>query len=699
MSPEKTVAERLRELRALVHDHDYRYYVLDAPEIEDAAYDALYRELKALEAAHPELDDPNSPTKRVGGAALDAFASKPHRLRMYSLDNAMSEAEWLDFVTRAANKLEKEGVPFERTFWVDPKFDGLALEIIYEKGVYAGALTRGDGEVGEDVTENVRTVKNVPLDLRPHAQKTGLPVPELLEVRGEVVMTRQDFYELNERQREQGGKIFANPRNAAAGSVRQLDSKISASRPLTFFAYGLGSQDWGGAAAGWTTHAGVMAGLAALGLPVATEGRVVPADGVYPYFMGMGQRRQELPFEIDGVVVKVDSLVLQEALGFTDRAPRFAIALKFPAHEAETVLRKIDVQVGRTGVLTPVALLEPVSLAGVTVSRATLHNEDEIKAKDLREGDTVVVRRAGDVIPEVVKVVPEKRPEGATEFAFPHVCPSCGSYAVRDPEAAAWRCLNPDCLAVKRRSIGYFVSKAGLDIEGLGAKWVETLIDKGMVQSPADLFELTEADLLPLERMAEKSAANFVAAVDAARQKATLAKLIAALGIRQVGTRTARTLGGNFRDLDALGQATTEELTALPDIGPEVAAQIREYFDTPSNRQLLTRFKGIGLWPKSAPKPAVPAQTTPLSGKRFLFTGGLPDMTREAAQARVEAAGGIIVSSVSKKLDYLVAGADPGSKLAKAQALGITVLSPEEFASLLAQVGPAVQIRMSLFDN
>ena len=685
MNQDRTAAERLRELRELIHYHDHRYYVLDDPDIEDAAYDALYRELKVLETAHPELADPNSPSKRVGGAALAAFAARPHRLRMYSLDNAMTEAEWLDFVTRAANKLEKEDVAFDRTFWVDPKFDGLALEILYEKGIYAGALTRGDGEVGEDVTENVRTVKNVPLDLRPHALRAGLPVPALLEVRGEVVLTRQDFYELNERQREQGGKIFANPRNAAAGSVRQLDSKISAARPLTFFAYGLGAQDWGGAAPAWTTHSGAMAGLASLGLPVATQGQVVGQDGVYPYFTALGQRRQDLPFEIDGVVVKVDSLLLQEALGFTDRAPRFAIALKFPAHEAETVLRRIEVQVGRTGVLTPVAILEPVSLAGVTVARATLHNEDEIKAKDLRQGDTVVVRRAGDVIPEVVRVVPDKRPTGAEAFPFPHVCPSCHSPAVRAPDEAAWRCVNLACPAMLRRSIAYFVSKAGLDIEGLGKKWVEILINKGLIATPADLFNLTEGELLPLERMGERSAANIVAAVETARQNATLARLIAALGIRQVGTRTARTLAEHFRDLDALGAATSEELTALPDIGPEVAASIREFFDSTANRELLERFKTLGLWPEGVPKPATPPVASPLAGKRFLFTGTLPGLTREAAQALAEAAGGIVVSSVSKKLDYLVAGADPGSKLAKAQALGLAILSPEAFASLLTR--------------
>jgi len=692
-----TIQDRLRQLREQIHEHDYRYYVLDDPQIEDAAYDALFRELKALEAAHPEYDDPNSPTKRVGGTVLSAFVSKPHRLRMYSLDNAMSEAEWLDFVTRAANKLDKEGVPFERSFWVDPKFDGLALEILYEHGVYAGALTRGDGEVGEDVTENVRTVKNVPLDLRPHAARAGLPVPALLEVRGEMVMTRQDFYELNERQREQGGKIFANPRNAAAGSVRQLDSTVSASRPLTFFAYALGSQDWGAENPGWTTHSAAMHGLARLGLPVSPLGKIVDQDGVYRAFEDFGKKRQDLPFEIDGMVVKVDSLALQEALGFTDRAPRFALALKFPAHEAETVLEKIEVQVGRTGVLTPVAILTPVSLAGVTVSRATLHNEDEIKAKDLRQGDTVMVRRAGDVIPEVVKVVPEKRPAEAEAFDFPHVCPSCHSPAVRAPGEAAWRCINLACPAMLRRSIAYFVSKSGLDIEGLGSKWVQTLIDKGMVRTPADLFTLSEADLVPLERMAEKSAANFVAAVDTARQNASLARLIAALGIRQVGTRTARTLADHFRDLDALCAATAEELTALPDIGPEVAGSIREFCGSEANRELLERFKTLGLWPVSEPRPLV-APATLLAGKRFLFTGTLPGLPREKAQALVEAAGGKVVSSVSKKLDYLVAGADPGSKLAKAQALGVTVLAPEAFAALMSEVGIAVPLQASLLE-
>uniref|UniRef100_I2Q0X1 DNA ligase n=1 Tax=Desulfovibrio sp. U5L TaxID=596152 RepID=I2Q0X1_9BACT len=689
--------DRLQKLRDLIHYHDHRYYVLDDPEIEDASYDALYHKLKELETAHPELADPNSPTRRVGGAVLPAFTSRAHRLRMYSLDDVKDEKDWLEFVARAANKLEKEGINFERTFWVDPKFDGLALEIIYEKGYYTRALTRGNSFVGEDVTENVRTIRNVPLDLQGHARRNKLPIPDLLEVRGEVVFTLQDFFELNESQREKGEKIFANPRNAAAGSVRQLDSSITASRHLTFFPYGVGTVEWPLGQPPWRTQESIINYLKKCGFKVLNYGKKLSQSEVYPYFQDMGHKRHNLEFEIDGVVVKINDLSLQESLGFTDRAPRFAIALKFQSFEAETVLHHIDVQVGRTGVLTPVAKLEPVSLAGVTVARATLHNEDEIRAKDLREGDTVVVRRAGDVIPEVVKVVLDKRPADAVAFEFPHTCPACGSPAVRDKGAAAWRCVNLACPAMLRRGIAYFVSKAGLDIEGLGQKWVETLIEKGLVKTPADLFSLTEAELLSLDRMAEKSASNFVAAVEAARQRATLPKFIAALGIRQVGTRTARTLADHFRDLDALAAATAEDLTALPDIGPEVAASIREFLDNEANRQLVARFKDLGLWPVSEPKPVVSAAAAPLAGKKFLFTGALPDMTREAAQALVEAAGGRIVSSVSKKLDYLVAGSDPGSKLAKAQALGVTVLTPEQFSSLLAESAPA-PIRKSLLD-
>ncbi len=427
-------ANRVRELRERIRHHDYRYYVLDDPEISDADYDALFRELAAVEAAHPELDDPTSPTKRVGGAPAEGFVSRPHRQRMYSLDNAMSREEWEAFLDRARNALARQGRRLPGTFFVDPKFDGLALEVVYENGRFAAALTRGDGVTGEDVTENLRTVRNLPLSLESHAATAGLPVPRLLEVRGEVVITRQHFYELNESRRASGEKVFANPRNAAAGSVRQLDPRITAARPLRFFAYGTGEADFAGVPPPWSTQTAMMGALAGYGFTVARQGRACRTAEVYPFFLELGKMRLDLPFEIDGAVVKCDDLAVQAELGFTDRAPRFAVALKFPAHEAETRLLRIEVQVGRTRVITPVAILEPVSLAGVTVSRATLHNEDEIAAKDLRQGDVVVVRRAGDVIPEVVRAVEEKRPpEGLPPYVFPPECPSCHTPSVRLP--------------------------------------------------------------------------------------------------------------------------------------------------------------------------------------------------------------------------------------------------------------------------
>ena len=686
--------EKAAKLRETLEYHNHRYYVLDDPVLDDAEYDRLFKELQALEKAHPELDDPNSPTRRVGGVPAEGFASHAHRLRMYSLDNAMSGEEFSAFLDKMRRRVE--WIDREVLFWVDPKFDGLALELIYENGMFAGALTRGDGTTGEDVTHNMRTVRNLPLDLRPHAARAGASVPGLLEVRGEVVITRQDFYELNERQREEGAKAFANPRNAAAGSIRQLDPGVTATRPLRFFSYGLGAVEWADASP-WTTQEDVMRGLAALGFPVSDLGRTVSAQGVLSFFTELGETRNDLPFEIDGVVAKVNDLALQDELGFTDRAPRWAIALKFPAHEAETRLAAIEIQVGRTGVLTPVAILEPVSLAGVTVSRATLHNEDEIRAKDLREGDMVVVRRAGDVIPEVVRPVLEKRSEHAQEYSFPKTCPACGGAAVREQGESAWRCVNLTCPAVRLQRIIYFVSKAGLDVQGVGKKLIATLVDNGMVSSPADLFRLTEAELSGLDRMGEKSAGNFVLAFEAAKQ-AGLAALIAALGIRLVGKRTAATLAGHFRDLDELGAADAEALQELRDIGPEVAESLADFFANAENRGLLEEFREIGLWPHEE-HPETPAGERPLEGKRFLFTGGLPGMTRSQAQAGVEALGGAAVSSVSGKLDYLVAGEKPGSKLQKALELGVTVLTPEEFQELLRTGGGSgpQNVQLSLF--
>ncbi|WP_243363337.1 NAD-dependent DNA ligase LigA [Fundidesulfovibrio terrae] len=670
-------AQRVKTLRGLLEHHNRQYYVLDAPEITDAEYDALFRELQELEATHPELDDPNSPTRRVGGGVAQAFASRPHRLRMYSLDNALTGEEWTAFLERLGRVLPAR----EFSFWADPKFDGLALEVIYEDGRFVSALTRGDGETGEDVTGNMRTVRNLPLDIRDHAAKAKLPVPRILEVRGEVVITKKDFRALNEAQDEAGAKVFANPRNAAAGSIRQLDSAVTASRPLKFFAYGIGVTEWP-LGDPWPTQRAVMEGLSKLGFTIAEQGRAVDAAGVEALYARLEQDRDSLPFEIDGMVVKLDRLDWQREAGFTARAPRWAVAWKFPPRQARTVLKRIDVQVGRTGVLTPVAMLDPVSLAGVTVSRATLHNEDEIRAKDLRAGDTVVVQRAGDVIPEVVGPVLELRPQDAEEYVFPQTCPSCHEPVKRLEGEAAWRCLNLSCPAMLKGSIIFFVSKAGLDIEGVGKRWIEILVERGMVKSPADLFGLTAEDLLELDRMGEKLAGNFVASIAQAREKATLARLIGALGIRQVGTQTARTLAAHFDDLDAVGAASAEELQDLPDIGPEVAASIRAFFDNPANHELLARFKAIGLWPRRAAVEAALGGPKPLAGKRFLFTGSLEGLTRNKAESMVEALGGVVAGSVSKKLDYLVVGQDPGSKLDKARALGVQVLSQDDFERL-----------------
>jgi len=683
-TPSQTPAERAQALKAQLERHNHLYYVLDAPEITDAEYDALFRELKDLEEKHPELTDPNSPTRRVGGAVAQSFASARHRARMYSLDNALTVEEWRAFLERLSRVLP--GRQF--SFWVDPKFDGLALEVIYEDGRFVRALTRGDGETGEDVTENMRTVRNLPMDIRKRAEAAGLAVPRLLEVRGEVVITKKDFRALNDAQEEAGNKVFANPRNAAAGSVRQLDSRITASRPLRFFAYGLGEVEWpraaGAQGAEWLTHHAAMAGLKAFGFAVAAEGQVADAGEVEALYARLEKDRDGLAFEIDGMVAKLDDLDGQREAGFTARAPRWAVAWKFPPRQAKTVLKKIAVQVGRTGVLTPVALLEPVQIAGVTVSRATLHNEDEVRAKDLREGDTVVVQRAGDVIPEVVRPVLEARPADASIFIFPGVCPACGEPVERLEGEAAWRCLNMSCPAQLMGSLVFFVSKAGLDIEGVGKRWIEVLVERGMVKSPADLFELTEENLLPLDRMGEKLAENFVKSIREAKETASLAKVIGGLGIRQVGTQTARTLAAHFDDLDGLSVAQADELQSLPDIGPEVAGSIRAFFDNPANRELLLRFKTLGLWPRRVKTAEQGGPRQLFAGKRFLFTGTLAGLPRGKAEGMATAQGAVIAGSVSKKLDYLVVGEDPGSKLDKARALGVRILAQDEFERLLA---------------
>ncbi|MDD6181240.1 MAG: NAD-dependent DNA ligase LigA [Desulfovibrionaceae bacterium] len=695
--PRKAELARMAWLVRELERHNYLYHTLDAPEISDETYDLLFRELLMLEEKYPDARDPHSPTTRVGGPVLDSLAKKRHRQQMYGLDNVFSAAEWREFDQRLQRAFQDQCrkaleagdagrwrelhalEPALGDFWCDPKLDGLALEIVYENGLLEEALTRGDGEEGEVVTAAVRTIGSVPLRLRGDG-----PFPTRLEVRGEVVIFKKDFTELNDRQRELGKKSFANPRNAAAGALRQLDTAVAASRPLRFLAYSLGVADWG-AASPCTTHSELMARLTAYGFATPPQGRLCRgADAVEAYAEEVRERRQSFPMEIDGCVAKADSLALQETLGFTARAPRFAIAFKFPAQQARTRLKGIEVQVGRTGVLTPVAVLEPVAVGGVLVSRATLHNEDDIAAKDIRVGDTVIVQRAGDVIPEVVGPVLEERPADAQSFRFPRLCPECGEAVHREEGEAAWRCTNISCGAVRMQSIKHFVSKGGLDVQGVGQKWIEQLVRAGRVQSPADLFTLRAEELLHFERMGQVLAEKFVDALAAARERATLPRLITALGIRHVGERTARTLAARYTDLDALAAATEEELVRLEDIGPEVAASVLSFFDSHANREQLARFRELGLWPVRQAE-AANATEGRLAGKRLLFTGTLSAMTRTKAQRLAEAHGAVISSGVSRRLDILVAGEKPGSKLDKARALGIQVMDEAAFLECIRE--------------
>lgn len=666
---EEADKRRIEELRRFIDYHNYRYHTLDAPEITDDEYNAAFQELLGLEERYPQWKTPDSPTNRVGGQVLSALETRRHTLRMYSLDNVFSTEDWQGFLKRLENALP--GV--EPDFWCDPKMDGLALELVYENGRFAEALTRGDGEVGEVVTEAMRTVRNLPKVLR------GV-FPERLEVRGEVIFRRTDFMALNERLRKDNAKTFANPRNAAAGSIRQLDTSVTASRPLRFLAYGLGEVRFGDMPP-WRTYAEVMARLRDFGFETPPGGRLCRGSAaVEAYHAELAEKRETLAYEIDGVVMKLDDLEAQEALGYTARAPRFAVAWKFPAQQATTRLLDITIQVGRTGVLTPVAELEPVSVSGVIVSRATLHNEDEIRNRDVRVGDRVVVQRAGDVIPEVVRAVLSERSPDSEPFVFPHVCPACGQAASRIEGEAAWRCVNLSCPAVIRQSLAHFVSKAGLDIEGLGQRWIELLVSSNRVRTPADLFTLTVSELLHYERMGVKLATKFVDSLQRAKKEATLQRLICALGIRHVGEQTARTLASAYADMDALGAASPEELQTLPDIGPEVASAIRAFFEDKPNVDLLARLKELGLWPVQLETPRAPVG--PLTGMKVLFTGSL-SMPRSQAQRMAEEAGAEIAASVSKKLSLLVVGDEPGSKLEKARTLGIRVVDEAAFLALL----------------
>jgi DNA ligase (NAD+) len=652
--------KKVEKLRRSIERHNRLYYVDDAPEIGDAEYDALFRELQALEAEHPQLRTPDSPTQRVGGAPLAQFAEVRHRTPMLSIGNAFDEEEVRAFDKRMGEALGVEEIEYA----AEPKFDGLAVSLTYRGGVFVQAATRGDGTTGEDVTANLRTVHSVPLSIQ----------DENLEVRGEVLMYRRDFDALNERQRAAGQKEYVNPRNAAAGAVRQLDSRVTASRRLRFFAYALISE------AGVQTHSQALDRLEALGFPVCAERGVVHgAEGLLEYYARIGALRAKLPYAIDGVVYKVNRLDWQERLGYVSRAPRFALAHKYPGEEQTTEVLGIEVQVGRTGALTPVARLKPVFVGGVTVTNATLHNESELRRKDVRIGDTVVVRRAGDVIPEVVSVRTELRPEGAPVFQFPEKCPVCGSAVVRNEDEAVHRCSGGlYCPAQRKQALLHFAGRRALNIEGLGERLVDQLVDKGLVKTPADLYRLSPEKLEALERMGKKSAANLVSEFDKSKGT-TLERLIYALGIRNVGETTARDLARHFGDLEPLVAASEEALLQVPDIGPVVARSIRQFFDEPHNAQVIRDLVKAGLqWPKVTPL-ARPATQV----KSFVLTGTLSKMTRDEAKATLEAKGHKVAGSVSKKTDFVVAGEDAGTKLEKARALGVTILQEKEFLEML----------------
>jgi DNA ligase (NAD+) len=680
------VARRAARLRNKIADYDYWYYVKDSPLIPDAEYDKLFRELQALEEQYPELlSAHDSPTQRVGGKPLDGFQQVFHAVSMLSIrtETDISDQGAIAFDARVRKELglSESDPPVE--YACELKFDGLAINLRYEQGVLVLAATRGDGMAGEIVTQNVHTIRQIPLRL------IGCDAP-VLEVRGEIYMSRRNFERYNERQRAQGLPTLVNPRNGAAGSIRQLDPALAARRPLSFFAYGLGKVE------GWplpATHSAVLDALAAMSVPVCDERAVVRgAQGVVEFHRRIAAKRDSLPFDIDGVVYKVNSLALQKQLGFVSREPRWAVAHKYPAEEQMTVVRDIDIQVGRTGKLTPVAKLEPVFVGGTTVSNATLHNEDETRRKDVRIGDTVIVRRAGDVIPEVVGVVLEKRPAEVGEpfDLFKRLngkCPVCGSAIVREEGEAAWRCTGGlFCPAQCKEALLHFASRRALDIEGLGDKLVEQLVDGGLVHSPADIYLLDELTLAGLERMGEKSAQNLMDAINHSKET-TLARFIYALGIRNVGETTAKDLARHFGSLDNLMVADEARLQQVPDVGPVVAQSITAFFAEPHNREVIAQLRASGVsWVEHEGERI---EVLPFSGKTFVLTGTLPSMSRDEAKAKLEALGAKVAGSVSKKTDYVVAGAEAGSKLDKARELGVPILDEQGLMQLLKGDGDA----------
>lgn len=671
MSTKASAQGRALELRRQIEYHNYRYHVLDDPEISDAEYDRLLKELKALETKHPQLASPDSPTQRVGATPVGELADVVHAAPMLSLDNAFTDEDLAAFDKRVRDKLDDVA---SVEYAAEPKLDGLAVSFRYEKGKLVQAATRGDGVHGEDITHNVRELKSVPQQL------DGSP-PPVLEVRGEVFMTIAGFKRMNEQALKEGEKVFVNPRNAAAGSMRQLDPNLIRKRPLDVFFYGLGETNWKLP----PRHSDTLQQLREWGLKVSPLMKVVQGvEGCLDYYREIGALRAKLSYEIDGVVYKVNSYRQQRELGFVSRAPRWAIAHKFPAHEENTVVREVEFQVGRTGALTPVARLEPVFVGGVTVSNATLHNMDEVERKDVRIGDTVVVRRAGDVIPEIVKVIVENRPKTARSVKLPSKCPVCGSEVEREEGEAVARCTGGlFCAAQRKESLRHFAGRRAMDIEGLGSKIIDQLVDAGMVGSPADLYALTLDQLAGLERMAEKSAQNLLDAL-AKSKSTTLARFLYALGVRDVGESTATALAAYFGTLEALLEADEAAIQEVPDVGPIVAAHVYHFFQQPKNRIVIDGLRKAGVhWP--AQKRRAAASEGALTGKTFVLTGSLDSMSRDDAADRITALGGKVSGSVSKKTAYVVAGAEPGSKLSKAQELGVTVLDEAGFLKLLGE--------------
>ncbi len=671
------VIRELSELRREIEHHNYRYYALDDPEISDAEYDRLFRRLVELEQAHPHLIVPDSPSQRVGAEPQAAFTQVEHRVPMLSLQNGFRDNDVRDFDARI-RRLLKDGAPV--TYAVEPKLDGLAVECVYEKGRLSVASTRGNGFVGENITANIKTILDVPITMI--ELSTGLPAPDLLEVRGEVYMETEDFEALNLERLDKGLSPFANPRNAAAGSLRQLDSRVTARRPLRMFCYGVGTL----VGASFETHRDMMTAVQAWGFRVNRPYIRICADAeeVIQYCRELEERRHSFPYEIDGAVIKVNSLALQERLGTVSRSPRWALAWKFKPTQETTRILKIEVQVGRTGALTPVAHLEPVEVAGVIVRRATLHNEEEIAKKDVRVGDTVVVQRAGDVIPEVVKVVEAKRTGGEEAFSMPSQCPVCGTAVARKPGEAVLRCPNKNCPAQVRALIRHFVSRGAMDVDGLGTKIVEQLIDRGLVSEPADLYELDLEKLVQLDKIAGKSAGNILRAIEDSR-KTSLARFIYALGIRYVGEHVARVLAKHFGSIDRLRAANEEALRAVPEIGPQIAESVVSYFADESRVRHVDRL--LAHMSLEGPAGNGAAEAPPLADKTFVLTGTLEGMTRPGAVERIERMGGRVSSSVSSRTDYVVAGASPGGKLDRAREQGVTILSEEDFLAMLKDKG------------